>query len=131
MASIFSKIVRGEIPCYKVAESDDYMAFLDINPLVKGHTLVIPKKETDYYFDLDDATMVGLSLFAKSVALAIKAAIPCERVGVMVIGDEVPHAHVHLVPFHHARDMILSKPKLKLTREEFTAIAAAIAAQMP
>lgn len=130
MASIFSRIVRGEIPCYKVAESEDFLAFLDINPLVKGHTLVIPKKEVDYYFDLDDETLSGLSLFAKKVAIAIKAAIPCSRVGVIVIGDEVPHAHVHLVPFAHARDMVISKPKLKLSKEEFSTIAADISAKM-
>lgn len=130
MASIFSKIVKGDIPCYKVAESEDFLAFLDINPLVKGHTLVIPKKEVDYYFDLDDETMTGLNLFAKKVAIAIKAAIPCNRVGTMVIGDEVPHAHLHLVPFHHAREMILSRPKLKLSKEEFAEIAAAIAAHL-
>lgn len=130
MASIFSKIVRGDIPCYKVAESEDFLAFLDINPLVKGHTLVIPKIEVDYYFDLDDETMAALSLFAKKVAIAIKSAIPCSRVGTMVIGDEVPHAHLHLVPFSHAREMLLSRPKLKLSKEEFAEIAASIAAAM-
>ena len=130
MASIFSKIVKGDIPCYKVAESEDFLAFLDINPLVKGHTLVIPKKEVDYYFDLDDETMTGLHLIAKKVAIAIKAAIPGNRVGTMVIGDEVPHAHLHLVPFQHAREMILSRPKLKLSKEEFAEIAAEIASRL-
>jgi len=100
MASIFTKIVKGEIPSYKVAESDDYYAFLDINPVMKGHTLVIPKKEVDYIFDLDDETYIGLQTFAKKVAIAIKKVVPCERIGVVVMGLEVPHAHIHLIPMN-------------------------------
>jgi len=98
MSSIFSKIVRGEIPCYRVAENNDFLAFLDVNPLVKGHTLVIPKKEEDYIFDLDDTTFTNLHLFAKDVAKKLKASIPCKKIGVTVIGLEVPHAHIHLIP---------------------------------
>ena len=98
MATIFTKIIRGEIPCYKVAEDDRFFAFLDINPLKKGHTLVVPKDETDYIFDLDDDTLAGISVFAKKVAKAIAGAIPCKRIGVAVIGLDVPHAHIHLVP---------------------------------
>ncbi|MBI1185114.1 HIT domain-containing protein [bacterium] len=128
MASIFSKIVNGEIPCYKVAENDEYLAFLDIFPLKKGHVLVIPKKEVDYIFDLDENTLSGLMLFAQKVAKAIDKTIPSERVGVAVIGLEVPHAHIHLVPLHGAHDIDFSRPKLKFTEEELTEIAALIAA---
>lgn len=125
MASIFTRIINGEIPCYKVAEDENYFAFLDISPLAKGHTLVVPKQETDYLFDLDDSLYTGLNLFAKRVALAIDKAVPCKRVGVAVIGLEVPHAHIHLIPLHN--DAInFSNPKLKLEKEEFEAIAAAI-----
>jgi histidine triad (HIT) family protein len=123
MASIFSKIVSGEIPAYKVAETKDYLAFLDINPLVEGHVLVIPKKEVDYIFDLDDETYAGLMIFAKIVALGIEKAIPCLRVGVSVIGLEVPHAHVHLIPLNDMDDINFSRPKLKLTKEELAATA--------
>jgi histidine triad (HIT) family protein len=130
MASIFSKIVRGEIPSYKVAEDDRYYAFLDINPLVKGHVLVIPKEETDYLFDLDDDELSGVMVFAKKVAKAIEKAIPCKRVGVAVIGLDVPHAHIHLVPLRGVHDIDFSRPKLKLSQEEFLAIAAKIAAAM-
>src|SRR5690606_30480011 len=112
MASIFTKIVNGEIPCYKIAETPEYLAFLDIRPLHKGHTLVIPKAEVDYYFDLDDETLSGLMRFAKQVAIALKAAVACSRVGVAVVGDEVPHAHVHLIPFQTVDDMIFSKQPL-------------------
>ncbi|MFO7827728.1 MAG: HIT family protein, partial [Bacteroidales bacterium] len=113
MATIFSKIVQGEIPSYKIAEDENFYAFLDINPLAKGHTLVIPKQETDYYFDLDDDTLSGLTLFSKKVARAIDKAIDCKRVGVVVLGLEVPHAHVHLIPLNSESDASFSKPKLK------------------
>jgi len=126
MPSIFSKIVAGELPCHKVAETNEFLAFLDINPLSKGHTLVIPKKETDYLFDLDDPTYKGLMLFAKKVAIAIKKVIDCKRVGVAVVGFEVPHAHIHLAPINGLYDIDFSKPKLELTKEEFTEIARAI-----
>lgn len=126
MATIFSRIIAGEIPCYKVAENDKFFAFLDINPLVKGHTLVVPKQEVDYIFDLSDADLAGMHVFAKTVARAIEQAIPCKRVGVSVIGLEVPHAHIHLIPINKEGDMILSNPKQKLTNEEFVAIAQAI-----
>ena len=123
MATIFSKIVLGEIPSYKVAENDKFYAFLDINPLVKGHTLVIPKQEIDYIFDLSDEDLGEMHIFAKSVARAIEKAIPCKRIGVSVIGLEVPHAHIHLIPINNESDMLLSNPKKKLSQEEFTQIA--------
>jgi histidine triad (HIT) family protein len=126
MATIFSRIVRGEIPSYKIAEDDRYYAFLDINPLVKGHTLVIPKKETDYLFDLDDELLSGMMVFSKKIAKAISLAIPCKRVGVAVLGLEVPHAHIHLVPMQSETDLDFRKKKLKLTPEEFEKIAADI-----
>ena len=128
MSSIFSKIIAGEIPSYKVAEDENYLAFLDIFPLKKGHTLVIPKKEVDYIFDLDAQTLSGLTLFAHRVAKAIDKTIPCERVGVAVIGLEVPHAHVHLVPLHGVHDIDFSKPKLEFTQDQFKEIAESIAA---
>lgn len=127
MASIFSKIANGEIPCYKVAEDERFLAFLDIFPLVAGHVLVIPKAETDYLFDLDDSNFGGLMLFSKRVALALKKAMPCKKVGLAVLGLEVPHAHIHLVPLNSESDINFSKPKLKLTEEEFTHIAEKIA----
>ena len=123
MASVFTRIINGEIPCYKVAEDDRYFAFLDINPLREGHTLVVPKKETDYIFDLDDETLSGMILFSKKVAAAIKAAIPCARIGVAILGLEVPHAHIHLVPMNSMEDVNFKNPKLKFTPEEFKAIA--------
>lgn len=123
MASVFSKIVSGEIPCYKVAENGDFLAFLDINPLKAGHTLVIPKKEIDYLFDIDDKTLSAMALFAKKVAVAIREAIPCKRVGVAVIGFDVPHAHIHLVPMNEMQDMNFKNPKLKFSPEEFREIA--------
>lgn len=122
MASIFTKIVHGEIPSYKIAEDENFYAFLDIFPLAQGHTLVIPKKEVDYLFNLDDELYIGLQLFAKKVALALKEAIPCVKVGVAVLGLEVPHAHIHLVPMQSETDLSFSKPKLKLTTEEFAEI---------
>ncbi|MCQ2115244.1 MAG: HIT family protein [Bacteroidales bacterium] len=130
MATIFTRIANGEIPSYKVAESEDFYAFLDISPLAEGHTLVIPRKvEKDYIFDLDDATYAGLTAFAKKVALAIKAAIPCKRVGVAVLGMEVPHVHIHLVPLNTEGDMDFRKKKLELTPERFAQIAASINAE--
>lgn len=123
MATIFSKIIKGEIPCYKIAEDDNYFAFLDINPLKAGHTLVVPRKETDYIFDLEDDQLAGLILFSKRVAAAIKRAIPCNRIGIAVLGLEVPHAHIHLVPMDSMDDVNFRNPKLKLSPEEFSAIA--------
>jgi len=127
MASIFSKIARGEIPSYKLAESDKYFAFLDINPVVEGHVLVIPKEETDYLFDLSDDDLSGIMVFAKKVTKAIFRTIPCKRVGVAVIGLDVPHAHIHLIPLQGAQDIDFSRPKLKLSQDEFQAIARRIA----
>lgn len=123
MATIFTKIVNGEIPCYKIAENDQYLAFLDINPLAPGHTLVIPKQETDYIFDLDDNTIAGLMVFAKKTAIALKSAIPCKRIGIAVLGLEVPHAHIHLVPMQTEGDINFSNPKLKFSQVEFQQIA--------
>lgn len=122
MSSIFSKIVKGEIPCWKISEDDHYLAFLDINPLAKGHTLIIPKQETDYLFDLSDELLSGMMVFAKRVALGIDRAIDCKRVGVAVLGLEVPHAHIHLIPVNRITDIDFSQPKLKLSDEEFKAI---------
>jgi histidine triad (HIT) family protein len=123
MASIFTKIINREIPGAIVAEDSNYIAFLDISPLVKGHTLVVPKKEVDYIFDLDAETLSGLHLFAQKVAVALKKVIPCERIGVVVAGLEVPHAHVHLIPFRAMDDMNFTRPKLKLSKEEFAELA--------
>ena len=123
MATIFSKIVAGEIPSYKVAEDEQFYAFLDINPLAKGHTLVIPKREVDYFFDLEDDEIAAMQVFAKRVATAIKKAYPCIKVGQAVLGLEVPHAHIHLVPMQSEKDMLFTNPKLKLTAEEFKEIA--------
>jgi histidine triad (HIT) family protein len=130
MASIFSRIVAGEIPCYKVAEDDNYFAFLDISPMVKGHTLVIPKREVDYIFDLEDDELAGLHLFAKKVAKALKAAFPCQRIGMAVLGMEVPHTHIHLIPLQKESDMLFSIPKFSFNPEEFAEIAAKIREQM-
>lgn len=130
MASIFTRIVKGEIPCHKVAETEDYLAFLDISPLARGHVLAIPKQEVDYLFDLGDDAYVGLQLFAKEVAIAIKAAIPCERIGTAVIGLEVPHAHIHLIPINSIADINFSKPKLKMSQEELAETAAQIRAKL-
>ena len=123
MASIFSRIIAGEIPSYKVAEDANYYAFLDINPLTKGHTLVVPKQEIDYIFDLDDATLSGMILFAKQVAAKIKQKIACKRVAVVVLGLEVPHAHIHLIPMQDENDVDFRREKLQLTPEEFEKIA--------
>lgn len=124
--TIFSRIIAGEIPCYKVAEDDNYFAFLDISPLAKGHTLVIPKREVDYIFDLTDEEIAGLQVFAKKVAIAIKKAIPCVKVGQCVLGLEVPHAHIHLVPMQSEADLRFTNPRVELTKDEFEEIAKSI-----
>ena len=130
MSTIFTKIANGEIPSYKVAENSDFYAFLDINPLAEGHTLVIPRNvEDDYIFHLDDDTYLGLCAFAKKVASAIGKAVPCKRVGVAVLGMEVPHTHIHLVPLNSESDLDFRKDKLKLSPEDFTRIASSIAAE--
>ena len=123
MASVFTRIVKGEIPCYKVAEDDRYFAFLDINPLAKGHTLVIPKEETDNIFDLDDRTLADMMVFAKRIARKIQANIACKKVAVVVLGLEVPHAHIHLIPINSEKDVDFHREKLQLTPEEFQRIA--------
>ena len=129
MPSIFTRIVNGEIPCYKVAEDDHFLAFLDINPLAKGHTLVIPKKETDYIFAIGDQEYSDLFLFAKKVALAVEKVVPCQRIGIAVLGLEVAHAHIHLVPINTVYDIDFSKPKLQLSREEFLNLVEKITAE--
>lgn len=123
MASIFSKIISGEIPCYKIAENEKCFAFLDISPMAKGHTLVVPKIEIDYIFDLDDELLTEMTLFAKKVATGIKKAVPCNRIGMMTVGLDVPHAHIHLIPINSPSDMLLSNPKLEYTKEQFEEIA--------
>jgi histidine triad (HIT) family protein len=123
MASIFTRIVQGEIPCYKIAENEKFLAFLDVNPLVKGHTLVIPKQEQDYLFDLEDDSFIGLHLFAKEVAIQLKKQIAGKRIGVAVIGLEVPHAHIHLIPLNEVDDINFNRKKLTLSPEELTTIA--------
>ena len=124
--TIFSRIIAGEIPCYKVAEDDNYFAFLDISPLAKGHTLVIPKREVDYIFDLTDEEIAGMQVFAKKVAIAIKKEIPCVKVGQCVLGLEVPHAHIHLVPMQSEADLRFTNPRVELTKDEFEEIAKSI-----
>ena len=126
MASVFSKIIKGEIPCYKIAEDERYFAFLDINPLKAGHTLVVPKQETDYIFDLDDELLTGLIIFSKRIAAAIRSAFPCNRIGIAILGLEVPHAHIHLVPMDSMEDVNFRNPKLRFTPEEFKEIAVKI-----
>lgn len=130
MASLFTKIVNGEIPAWKVAEDENFLAFLDIFPVAKGHTLVIPKKEVDYLFDLDNETYLGLQLFAKKVAIGIQKAIPCKKVGVMVLGLEVPHAHIHLVPMQSEADLLNFSKKITFTKEEMAEITDIIANQI-
>ncbi len=130
MGSIFSKIINDEIPAYKIAEDDRFIAILDAFPIVRGHVLVIPKQEIDYIFDIDDSEFVDLHLFAKRIAVAVKKAIPCQRIGVAVIGLEVPHTHIHLVPINQISDMNFSNPKLKLSSEEMHAIAEAIKSEL-
>jgi histidine triad (HIT) family protein len=130
LASIFSKIIRGEIPCYKIAENEEFFAFLDIFPLAKGHVLIVPKREVDKYFDLNSDEIYGINLFAKGIALAIENAIPCKRVGVAIVGLEVPHAHIHLIPLNSVEDINFERQKLKLSQEEFEEIAEAIRKQL-
>ncbi|MFI3330353.1 MAG: HIT family protein [Rikenellaceae bacterium] len=123
MASIFTKIIKGEIPCYKVAEDENYFAFLDISPLQKGHTLIIPKKEEDYIFDLDDETIAGMMIFAKKVAKSIKTNLDCKRVAVVVLGMEVPHAHIHLIPINSEKDVDFAGSRVEMSKEEFISLA--------
>jgi histidine triad (HIT) family protein len=126
MPSIFSRIVQGEMPCYEIASTQDFMAFLDVNPLQKGHTLVIPKIEVDYIFDLDQELFIGLHIFSKYIASALIKAIPCKRIGVAVVGLEIAHAHIHLVPINQVEDLNFTKPRLSFSEQEFRDIAAAI-----
>lgn len=128
--TIFSKIIKGDIPCYKIAETENCFAFLDINPLVRGHVLCIPKREVDYLFDLTDRELCDLQLFAKKIAVAQKKVFGCIKVGQAVLGLEVPHAHIHLIPLHSEKDMLFSNPKLKLTDDEFRKIASDICAAL-
>ena len=130
MATIFSRIVKGEIPCYKIAEDERFFAFLDINPVMKGHTLVIPKREDDYIFNLDDEEIAAMMVFAKKVAKAIEKAVPCKRIAVAVIGLEVPHAHIHLIPISHEGDMDFKKEHVHLSQEEFLDIQKRIVEQL-
>ena len=130
MASIFTRIINGEIPCYKVAETEDYFSFLDIRPMAKGHALVIPKKEVDYIFDLEDDYLIGLHLFAKKIAQALQEVVPCKRIGMAVIGLEVPHTHIHLIPLQTLQDITFTKPAVEVSAEEMASIAAAVAEKM-
>ncbi len=130
MATIFTRIIKGEIPCYKVAENDKFIAFLDISPLKEGHTLIVPKEEVDYLFDIDDKTIAEMMVFARKVARALKKVVPCKRIGVAVIGLEVPHAHIHLVPMDSEGDLVFSKPRVKITPERYQALAADIASKI-
>ena len=123
MASIFTKIINGEIPCNKISENEKFIAFLDVFPLVMGHVLIVPKKETDYIFDIDDAELAEMMVFAKQIAKAIKSAVPCKRIGVAVIGLEVPHAHIHLVPMNSANDVNFTQAKLSPSKEELSEVA--------
>ena len=127
METIFTKIIKGEIPCYKIDENDQFIAFLDISPLAKGHTLVVPKQQIDYIFDIDDDTLAAMTVYAKKIAKAIEKTVPCERIGVAVVGLEVPHTHIHLVPISHIGDLNFQNPRVELTKEEFAAIAEGIA----
>ncbi|HKC69793.1 MAG TPA: HIT family protein [Bacteroidia bacterium] len=127
MPSIFSKIIAGDIPCYKIAENEQCFAFLDINPLTEGHCLVVPKKEVDYLFDLDNETYIQLMQFSKRVAVAVKKAVPCKRITSVVLGFEVPHAHIHLIPAHNEKEVNFSNPKIKFSKEEFKATTNKIA----
>jgi len=130
MPTIFSRIIAGEIPCHKVAENDKFLAFLDINPLVKGHTLVVPKTEVDYIFQIDDQTLAEMMVYAKRVAIALEKVVPCKRVGVAVIGLEVPHAHIHLVPLNSEADIYFGKPRAKFTADEYQQLAKEIASKL-
>ena len=130
MTTIFSKIVKNEIPSYRIAEDDRFYAFLDINPLAKGHTLVIPKKEVDYLFDMEDDLLAGMNVFAKKIAKAIEKVIACKRIGVAVLGLEVPHAHIHLIPINSESDISFSRPKLKFSEEEYNELAEKISREV-
>lgn len=130
MSTIFSKIIKGEIPCYKIAENDNFFAFLDIKPMAKGHVLVIPKHETDYLFDLSDDVLSEMIVYSKRIAKAIQEAVPCKRIGLMVIGMEVPHAHIHLIPINTEKDMSLSNPRLNLSGDEFQQITKDITSKL-
>lgn len=130
MSTIFSKIIKGDIPCHKIAESEDYFAFLDISPLAEGHTLVVPKVEVDYIYDLDDKVLTGLHLFAKRIAKALEAEIVCKRVGVLVIGTEVPHAHIHLIPFKEEKQMAITSERLNISQDAMRDIASKVAARL-
>ena len=130
MASIFTRIIKGEIPCYKVAEDDRYIAFLDVRPLKPGHTLVVPKQEVDYIFDLDENTLAGMMLFAQKVARAMKEVVECKRIGVVVIGLEVPHAHIHLIPITKETDLLFTNPRIQLSPEENERLAREIGARV-
>lgn len=130
MASIFTKIVNGEIPCHKIAEDENFLAFLDVSPIIAGHTLVIPKKEIDYLFDIEDELYAGLHLFAKKVAIGLKKAIPCVRIGTTVIGLEVPHTHIHLIPMNSMKDINFANPKLSFPPEEMASIAEKISKEV-
>ena len=130
MATIFTKIIKGEIPCYKIAEDENFFAFLDINPLRAGHTLVVPKRETDYIFDLEDDQLAGIMLFSKKIAAAIRIVFPCNRIGVAILGLEVPHAHIHLVPMDTMEDINFRNPKLKFSPEEFRLMADKISSKV-
>lgn len=130
MASIFTRIMKGEIPCYKVAENDEFFAFLDISPLAPGHTLVVPREETDYIFDIDDALLARMVVFSKKVALALEKVVACKRVGIAVIGLEVPHAHIHLVPLNREGDISFSKERVKMTPDELRQLAEKISSEI-
>jgi histidine triad (HIT) family protein len=130
MATLFTRIVNGEIPCYKIAETDRFLAFLDIRPMAKGHTLCIPKQEIDYLFDIDDDQLGALMVFSKKVAKAVRAVVPCKRIGVAVVGIEVPHAHIHLMPINSVSDLGFGRPPVEMSGEELTALAAEIAAHV-
>jgi histidine triad (HIT) family protein len=130
MASVFTRIINGEIPCYRVAEDDRFIAFLDVRPLKAGHTLVVPKREVDYIFDLDEDTLAGMMLFAQKVARAMKEVIECNRIGVAVLGLEVPHAHIHLIPISREGDMLFTNPRVSLTPQENETLAGKIAARV-
>lgn len=130
MSTIFTQIVKGEIPCYRIAETEDFLAFLDVSPQAKGHTLCIPKHETDYIFDLEDDQLAGLMLFAKRVARALEQVVPCKRIGIAVIGLEVPHAHVHLIPLNTMQDMTFGKTPMTMPAEEMQSLADAVAAKL-
>ena len=130
MPSIFTRIIKGEIPCYKIAEDENFFAFLDINPLKKGHTLVVPKTEVDYIFDLEKDTLAGMMVFSQKIARAIEKVVACNRIGVVVLGLEVPHAHIHLIPIDSEADVRFSNPRVKLTEEEFRDIASRISSEI-